>query len=117
MSPVPTGPEVIAGLVAALAYNNTIMQKDGLIENVIMIINMDGLGVFNMNYGLMKEILGYITQVMKGRARTIYIVNASSTFSAIWKVATYFIDEMTARKVQVQSSAISEELIGLAHPE
>ena len=25
MSPVPTGPEVIAGLVAALAYNNTIM--------------------------------------------------------------------------------------------
>lgn len=117
MSPVPTGPEVIAGLVATITYNSTLMQKDGIIENVIIVINMIGLGIFNMNYGLMKEILGYITQVMKGRARTIYVLNAPSTFSAIWKVVTYFIDETTARKVQVTSGATSDELISLVHPE
>lgn len=117
MSPAPSGPEVIAGLVASLTYNLTYMQLPGVIENVIIVINMTGLGIFNMNYGLMKEILGYITQVMKGRARSIYVLNAPSTFSAIWKVATYFIDETTARKVQVTSGATCDELISLVHPE
>lgn len=117
MSPVPTGPEVIAALVATISYNISYMQSPGIIENVIIIINMAGLGIFNMNYGLMKEMLGYITQVMKGRARSIFVLSAPSTFSAIWKVATYFIDETTARKVQVTSGETNDELTSLIHPE
>ena len=117
MKPVPTGNEVIASLMATTAYNQSYMLQDGVIENVLIVINMQGLGIFNMNYGLMKEILAYMVKVMKGRARSIFILNAPSTFSAIWKVATYFIDETTARKVQVSSYAKNDELIQLCHPE
>ena len=61
--------------------------------------------------------MGYITQTMKGRSRSIIVLNAPSSFAMIYKGASYFLDETTTRKVQVTSGASNDELTSIVHPE
>ena len=69
------------------------MLEDGVIENVLIVGDNTQTSVFNMPYKLTKAVMGFLTQVIRGRVRTVFGLNAPSTISVIWNVVRYFLDE------------------------
>ena len=117
MSPVPATEEVIAAQVQVICYALDYMMIDGVIENFNLILDMKDLGAFSINYNLMKSVLAYSASAMKGRARGVFVMNAPKTFSVIWKVVRYFLDDNTANKFQITSSPTNPALLDLIHPD
>ena len=89
----------------------------GKIENIVFVNDKRDLGDFSINYKLLKAIIGYTTGIFRGRVRTFFVVNAPTTFSVLWKAVSYLLDEASARKIQVTSGNIAEDLVNLTHPE
>lgn len=54
MKPLPSGDDAIGAMLVMLHYVTTHMCRDGVVENVINVVDMTGIGVFNMQYRLMK---------------------------------------------------------------
>lgn len=75
------------------------MYEPGHIENFILVVDMKDQGVFNIPYNLLRDVLGVVTQIIKGRSRAVYILNAPTTFSFMWATIKYFLDQNTVRKV------------------
>lgn len=82
-----------------MTYADTHMCKDGSVENCLLVVNMKEQNVLNIPYKLMRGVLGYVSAIVKGKMRGIYVINAPTTFSMLWTVIKGFIDENTAKKV------------------
>ena len=52
----------------------------GTVENFVMIADLRRLGVYNVPYYFLRDVLGLIATVIKGRSRSVYVVNAPTTF-------------------------------------
>ena len=90
--------------ILCFEYVQKYMMKEGTIENILMIFNQEGSSITNMPHSKMKAILGAIAGQYKCRSRAIFALNSPRTFSILWQVIRYFIDQNTARKVQIVSS-------------
>lgn len=99
MNPVCTVEELIACQAAIFGYVEQFMMKPGQIENIVFVNDQRDLGVFSINYTLLKAIISYVTGVFRGRVRTFFVMNAPTTFSVLWNAVSYFFDEASARKI------------------
>lgn len=70
-----------------------------------------------MNLTLMKAVMRTVSNVLAGRARQMFVLNAATIFSMIFKIASNFLDENTINKVQVTTAATSPILKQLIAPE
>ena len=109
--------ELIACQASTFGYVEQHMMKPGQIENIVFVCDLCELGVLSINYSLLKAIISYVVGVFRGRVRTMFVMNAPTTFSVIWNTVRYLLDEASARKIQVTSGNVSEDLLELCHPE
>ena len=92
------------------------MHLDGHIESNTMVLDMSGTNVLTVNYTLLKGIIGFTGTVWRGKGRNFFIMNAPTTFSVLYKVASPFMDQSQQAKVQITSGSVNEDLLSLVHP-
>ena len=80
--PKPSNEEVLAALILLQWYIRKYMMSNGRIENVIQV--MDLSGNFKIPFAVTKFALSRMPKLNRGRARTFFVVNTSSTISFLW---------------------------------
>lgn len=70
----------------------------------------------NAPYKLVRAVLSFLTQINRGRARTVFSLNAPTTISVIWNAVRYFLDENTQQKVQFTTASTNPMLLQMVHP-
>lgn len=73
--------------------------------------------MWNISPTLMKGIVRVLANVLAGKARQMFIVNAVRIFSMIFKIASNFLDENTINKLQVTTESTNPILQELIAPE
>ena len=116
MKPFPTGEDIVGAVLIMFEYMRAVMQRPGIVENIVLVINSKGANVFSMPYKVITQCISTITSMYKCIARGIFVLNAPITFAYAWKTISYFMDENTARKVQITSSPTLPELLELVAP-
>uniref|UniRef100_A0A7S3MYH7 CRAL-TRIO domain-containing protein n=1 Tax=Strombidium inclinatum TaxID=197538 RepID=A0A7S3MYH7_9SPIT len=112
----PDVEDLLSAAVLVQLYMVHFMEKDGVIENNVSIVNLKDLGIFNLPYAMLKNVMQTTQGQFKGRARTIICLNSPRTISIAWNTVRYFIDELTAKKVAINSGPTCKELFELADP-
>jgi hypothetical protein len=111
MDPLPAGEDIIAATLMVFEYIKHFMEAPGHVENISLIIDSKGANIMTVPYSLINKIVGVIPSNYKCIARAIYILNAPYVFAMAWRSIIYFLDENTARKVQITSSNTCPNLI------
>ena len=93
--PMPEVEEVIGVALMNLMFMSKYMLEDGIIENIIQVGDHYGNKMVSMPFKLLKGIMGFLTQIIRGRARTVFMLNAPKTISFVWNTVRYFLDENT----------------------
>ena len=75
------------------------------------------MSMFNMQPTLLKNIVPALQSIQAGRARGMYIINAFSAFSMMFKVASVFLSATTTAKIQVTSASNHPDLLKMIGPE
>ena len=57
----------------------------GRIENIVLIVDCNGMGLFNAPYLSFKNVVEVISEYSKAKIAKIYCLNSSSSFSTAWK--------------------------------
>jgi hypothetical protein len=105
-----TRDECLATITKTILFASEHLFVDGKCENIIMIINMLGVGVFSIGYKLIAQLVPTLPYLFRGRVRRSFIVNAPTTFAAIWKVTKPFLDESMLAKITITRQAGCDEL-------
>ena len=69
-----------------------------------------------MPFQLVKGVISYMSQIARGRARTVFMVNAPTAISFVWNTLRYFFDENTQQKVQFTTANTNPVLLQMVHP-
>lgn len=104
-------------LVLVNEYIENFMMIPGRIENYVIIVDCKNLGMFNMPYKMIQAILYFLQSQYKCKTKVVYCLNCPMTFSAAWKVIKQFLDTNTAKKVQIESTNTSKELLDMVFEE
>jgi hypothetical protein len=97
--PLPEPEDVVSMCLIFFEFMTKYCLLPGTIENTIMIINCQNLSVWSMPYRMIKAVITTIQMCYKARSRAIFCLNAPTTFSAVWNVVKYVLDEITTAKV------------------
>ena len=95
MRPLPEPQDVIGAALLNLMFLEKYMLENGVVENVIQISDNTGSSILTMPYKLVRAVLQFVTAINRGRARTVFGVNAPTSISVIWNAVRYFMDENT----------------------
>jgi len=93
--PLPEPEDVIGAALMSVMFVEKYLMENGVVENLLQIGDNSGTGILSMPYKLVRAVLGFMTQINRGRARTVFGVNAPTTISVIWNAVRYFLDENT----------------------
>lgn len=116
MDPQPSSDEMITSILFFFEYVEQNMFIKGKIENIILILNLGNQGMSKLPVSKLTAVIGAVMNQRKCATRTIFVLNAPFAITLLWKAIKYFIDENTQRKVQIQSDAISANLLALVAP-
>ena len=75
------------------------------------------LGVFNFPYSMIKNMMGVLPKINIGRQRGMFILNAPSTFSVLFKGFSMFAPAAVLAKIQVTSGNTNEIVSQMICPE
>lgn len=109
--------EALAAMFIQMAFVNRTMLLDGKIENLIMILNLEGLGVFNTPYSIMKPVQQISQKINIGRQRAMFALNAPTTFSMLFSAASLVAPASVLAKLQVTTGNTNELLSQMIAPE
>ena len=94
--------------------------KGVLIEQSLTILDMGGVGL-GMVVGKTKEFIKIASDIGQNyypeMLGTMFLVNTSFLFGAVWSLVKGFIDEKTRNKVKVEKSDYAKKLLELVEPE
>ena len=113
---LPSNDQIMGCICLVLEYVIRHMHLQGQIENVIMVIDLVGKGIFSIPVGVFKSIMQTIQLNYKCKSRNLFILNAPGAFTAIWNTVQYFLDENTTRKIQISSQNSHPALHDLVAP-
>lgn len=116
MKPVPSNDELITSTLQIMQYAVDYMSCRGHVENFNLIVNQEGTSIMNLPINMARVVLGSLQTNHKCRARTIFVLNANKAFSMIWRTISMFLDENTARKVQISSANTVPDLLEMVAP-
>ncbi len=90
--------------------------KGKLIEQSLTIIDVDGVGL-GMMAGKTKEFLKIASNIAQNyypeMLGTMFIINSSFFFKAVWSIVQGFIDEKTRNKIKVEKSQYAKKILEL----
>lgn len=117
LNAAPNPEHAVACIMLTMGFVMKHMMSYGSVENLITIVSQEGVSMWNMSLSLMKHLMRVIASVMAGRARQMFVVNAATIFSMMFKIASNFLDENTINKIQVTTANTSPVLKQLIAPE
>ena len=79
------------------------MMATGSVENCLMIFDMNNLNVFNAPYKMIKDHIVSLTSIYKNGSRSLFVLNTPKTFSVLWNVVSYVVNDMTRAKMSIVS--------------
>lgn len=92
----------------------------GLIEQSLTILDMDGIGM-GILAGKTKEFVKIASDIGQNyypeMLGTMFLVNTSFFFSAVWSIVQGFIDEKTRKKINVEKASYAKKLLELVDAE
>lgn len=100
-----------------LEYVVANMLLPGRIENWVLIADMAGLNVLSVPYGMFQEIFNFMQNNYRARLYKGYVLNAPWTFSTVWTAVKKLIEETTALKMVITSSATDAQILTHINPE
>jgi CRAL/TRIO domain len=100
-----------------LEYVVANMLLPGRIENWVLIADMAGLNVLSVPYSMFQEIFNFMQNNYRARLYKGYVLNAPWTFSTIWTAVKKLIEETTALKMVITSSASDPLMLTHINPE
>jgi len=107
---------IVATYCLTLEYLKHYSMKPGIIENVVLIMNMAAFSFQNAPIYIAKHLINSIGANYKGHARAVFMVNAPTAFPMVWNSIKYFLDENQVRKVKIVSANTCPSLLELAAP-
>ena len=113
---LPAIDEILATFMLVSEYINKYMLVPGKVENIIQINNSNKMGFNPAMISRMKEVMGVMQNVYKGRLRSVMGVNAPATFALVWRTIRFFIDENTRQKINISSEPVNPLIHQLAAP-
>lgn len=116
LDPMGTIEECLAASFLNIFFVQKFMKNMGTIENFVMVADMRQLGVYNIPYHFLRDVLGFIALVIKGRSRAVYILNAPTTFKFLWSTCKFFLDANTVRKTEIVRGNTCHQLLELVDP-
>jgi hypothetical protein len=85
-----------------------------LIEQTFIILDMEGIGISHLT-GKTREFLKIASNIAQDyypeMLGTMYLVNTSFFFSAVWSIVKGFLDEKTTNKIKVEKSGYAKKLL------
>ena len=81
------------------------MMLSGKIENWVIILNLNKIGVTSLPIHALKEIMGFLSSNFRSRLFVMYIINAPSSIVIPWNIAKSFLEENTVQKINISKSA------------
>ena len=91
-----------------------------LIEQSLTILDMEGIGL-GILAGKTKEFVKIASDIGQNyypeMLGTMFLINTSFFFSAVWAIVSGFIDEKTRKKVNVEKSGYAKKLLELVDKE
>ncbi len=91
-----------------------------LVEQSLTILDMDGIGMSILG-GKTKEFVKIASNIGQNyypeMLGTMYLINTSFFFSAVWSLVQSFIDEKTRKKINVEKSSYQKKLLEMVDAE
>mmetsp|Transcript_118436 Transcript_118436/g.165043 ORF Transcript_118436/g.165043 Transcript_118436/m.165043 type:complete len:126 (+) Transcript_118436:565-942(+) len=72
------------------------MMVPGRVENIMIICDLNGIGVTNMPVSKIKAFLSIAQKNFRARMFRSFVINAAWMIRATWKICTSVLDEFTA---------------------
>jgi len=95
-------------------------QAGKLIEQSLTILDMEGIGMSILG-GKTKEFVKIASDIGQNyypeMLGTMFLINTSFLFSAVWSLVQGFIDEKTRNKIKVEKSGFAKKLLELVDAE
>eukprot|EP00826_Nyctotherus_ovalis_P023848 TRINITY_DN1834_c0_g1_i7.p1 TRINITY_DN1834_c0_g1~~TRINITY_DN1834_c0_g1_i7.p1 ORF type:complete len:350 (+),score=111.56 TRINITY_DN1834_c0_g1_i7:669-1718(+) len=82
----------------------------GKSENMVVVIDLQGLGLTSLPYNTLKEMISSLQANYNSRLAKMYILNVSFGIRLVWSIVSNFINPITRSKILVFDSGSPEEL-------
>jgi hypothetical protein len=102
--------------VFALEEVKAKMFIPGQVECWNFIYDLGGLGISEIPTSTLKSVLEKISLNYGGRLFKLWIVNAPSSITMSWKIASAFMDDVTVNKIKISKKNTEKSIFDLCHP-
>lgn len=110
------GEEVKTLMVFVMEYMRNNLHCPGHIENFIMIIDLNDVGITQCPFTVLKVVLACLQSNYRCMCRKIFVLNACWSIRAGWKAVDLVLSESTRNKITLTSSGTDKELQKMVAP-
>ena len=100
----PTADELITTILFFKAYLHQHCTIPGIIENTILIQNLDGASPTKLPIKMIKASIQAVTTQEKCKIRTLFVLNAPTAISVVYKAISYILDDAIKQKIHILNS-------------
>jgi len=93
------------------------MLLPGQIENYIVIVNVNKLGVSEISKAILSKIIECLSKGYRYRTKRMYILNATFAIRMFWKVMETFMSAQMRSKMVMADKNTTPELLEEFHPD
>jgi hypothetical protein len=93
--------------------NLAIKQLSPPLENYVCIVDLNGYGLRNNDYGVLKEQAHVLQNYYPERMGVSFVVNGPWYLASVWKIIQSWLEERTRRKIQILGSDYQNTLLEL----
>lgn len=102
--------------VFMMEYVRANLFMPGQVENWILLIDLDYLGLMGIPYKSLKSFLETLQSQYRCTSARVFIMNVSYVFNVVWSTIKGFLEEHTKRKIQISKESTCDELQALFAP-
>lgn len=93
-----------------MTYITETMFIPGKIENWVIVLNLNKMGISSLPINAMKEIMGFLSSNFRSRLFVMYVINAPGAIVIPWNMAKSFLEENTVKKINISKSSDLKKL-------
>jgi hypothetical protein len=102
---------ILDTLAYFLEYVIDKMFLPGQVENWVIIMDTEGLGVFSGTLSIIQKIMNFVQHNYRSRLYRMFVVNTPFSFYLLWRVVKTFLDTVSLKKLSFQSDGVITEML------
>jgi len=99
-----------------LEMMSEILYEEGKVENFNMIIDLDGVGISQCPFTVLKMVIGCLQMNYRCRSRRLIVLNACFSIRMGWKAIDLILSESTRKKIILTDKSTCKDLTNNADP-